>query len=90
MDNYFETIQKIRQDLLSTVVCRPTFADNRWYIQGKWHDSEGRVHTTVIYTFDRPLATEWRNYPDNSDLMNSFRKTWAQMLLGHILYRYEI
>lgn len=90
MDNYFETIQKILQDLLSTVVCRPTLDANCWYIKGTWYDRERREHNTTIYTYDRTLATGWQENPDSLDLRQTYQETWAQMLFGYIMYRYEI
>ena len=90
MENYFETIKKIRQDLLSSVVCRPTWSRNCWYIKGTWHDSEGREHETTIYTYDRHLATGWQDDPDNVDHRFIYLEAWAQMLMGYIIYNYDI
>ncbi len=90
MENFRETIKKIRQDLLSTVVCRPTFADNCWYILGTWHDSIGKEHNTTIYTYDRHLAMGWAEDPDNADLYCAYIENWAQVLIGYIIYNYDI
>ena len=90
MDNYFETIKSIRQDLLSTVICGPTYITNCWYIKGTWYDSQRREHETTIYTYDRQLATGWQEDPDNLAVRQTYHQAWAQMLIGHIIYRYEI
>lgn len=90
MENYFETIKKIRQDLLSSVVCRPTWSPNCWYIKGTWYDSERREHETTIYTRDRELATGWAEHPNNVDLYYEYLESWAQMLMGYIIYNYDI
>lgn len=90
MENYFETIKKIRQDLLSSVECRPTWSRNCWYIKGTWYDSERREHETTIYTYDRYLATGWQDDPDNIDLRYTYFEKWAQALIGYIIYKYEI
>ena len=90
MENFLETIKNIRQDLLSTVVCRPTLDDNCWYIKGTWYDSERREHETIIYIYDRHLATGWAEDPDNVDLYYAYLKNWAQVLMGYIIYNYDI
>lgn len=90
MENYLETIKKIRQDLLDTVVCCPTWSPNCWYIKGTWYDSKRRKHETTIYTYDRPLATGWMEDQDNVDLYYTYLEKWAQMLIGYIIYKYEI
>lgn len=90
MEKFRETIKKIRQDLLSTVVCRPTLDDNCWYIKGTWYDSERREHETIIYTHNRHLATGWQEDRDNIDLYYSYLEDWAQVLMEYIIHNYEI
>lgn len=90
MENFRETIKKIRQELLDSVVCRPTLSSNCWYIKGTWHDSEGREHETTIYTHNCHLATGWQDDPNNSILYNTYKEDWAQLLIGYIIYRYTI
>lgn len=90
MENLRETIKSIRQNLLATVKCGPTIDNNCWYIKGTWYDSERREHETTIYTYDRLLATGWQENPDNVYILSTYYEKWAQMLLGYIIYKYDI
>lgn len=90
MENFLETIKNIRQDLLATVVCRPTWSRHCWYIKGTWHDSEGREHESTTWTYDKNLATGWRKDPHNADLYCAYKEKWAQYLLEYIVDKYEI
>lgn len=90
MENFRETIKKIRQDLLATVECGSTIDNNCWYIKGTWYDSERREHETTIYTYDRHLATGWQDDADNIYTLSMYYEKWTQMLLGYIIYKYDI
>lgn len=87
MENFRETIKNIRQDLLDTVVCRPTLLPNCWYIKGTWYDSEGREHETTIYTHDRSLATGWQDHQNDPFIYDTYKEDWAQLLIGYIIYK---